>query len=381
MKNRYISLIHPFTSGAVGLKEKQIPKFHSQPHALALIKLINEKGYDCYIDYFTSNFFSYKKNYKSLKYRFFPVSLSFNGDHKKWKKQVSRNCINFYNKNTPDYTIINMSGHSSNFSYELSKVILLNKKKYIPMLGGQHYTNNLRNKKYYRNADHILVHTNNQKNEMLKMELFKDLDIRVFPLGVDTSLFKPKTIISDIKLIENPKLLYVGRIIEWKRIHLAIESLSQLVQNGFKKASLKIIGPISSNNYFIDLNNLINDRGLCDNVEFIKQQKHKDLISYFQNADLLVLPSNLETFGMVMIESMACGTPVAAINCPGGPSEVIKNNYNGILSSVDNYGKSIIDYFNNSISIDKIKTNAVNTVYENYSIENTYRVLVKSIDG
>ena len=54
MDSLRISLLHPFTPGSVGLKEKMIPKYHSQPHALALNRLVIEKKYDCYIDYFTS---------------------------------------------------------------------------------------------------------------------------------------------------------------------------------------------------------------------------------------------------------------------------------------------------------------------------------------
>ena len=57
MDSLRISLLHPFTPGSVGLKEKMIPKYHSQPHALALNRLVIEKKYDCYIDYFTSRKF------------------------------------------------------------------------------------------------------------------------------------------------------------------------------------------------------------------------------------------------------------------------------------------------------------------------------------
>jgi len=381
MDNLCISLLHPFTPGAVGLKEKSIPKYHSQPHALALNRLVVEKKYDCYIDYFTSRKFSYKKTYKSLKYRFFPVNFNLRGDHKKWKKQTSKSCLSAYTKSMPDVTIINMSGHSSDYSFELSKSILSKGKKYIPMLGGQHYSDNDRNRLYYKNADHILVHTNNQKEEMLRMDMFKNLDIRVFPLGVDTNVFKPLVESANLDHKRDPELLYVGRIIELKRIHIAIETLSALIKIGYKKARLKIIGPVSSKDYYKKLIKLVKDENLLDNVEFIKEKSHNEIISFFQNADLLMLPSNLETFGMVMIESMACGTPVAAIDCPGGPAEVIKHNYNGILTTLDNYSKSIIDYFQNLELIESIKNNAIKTVNNNYSIEETYRVLVTSIHG
>jgi len=286
-----------------------------------------------------------------------------------------------YLKSMPDITIINMSGHSSNYSFELSRRILSKGKKYIPMLGGQHYSDNDRNRLYYKNADHILVHTNNQKKEMLSMDMFKNLDIRVFPLGIDTNVFKPLLQPNNINNERDPELLYVGRIVEWKRIHIAIETLKSLIKCGYPKGILKIIGPISSKDYYNKLVKLVADNNLSDNVEFIKETSHHELVSIFQNADLLMLPSNLETFGMVMIESMACGTPVAAIDCPGGPAEVIKHNDNGILTTLDDYSRYIIDYFHNLKLRRSIINNAIKTVNNNYSLDNTYRVLVKSIDG
>ena len=70
---------------------------------------------------------------------------------------------------------------------------------------------------------------------MLDTKLFQDLDIRVFPLGVDIDIFKPK-----LKINSNSnnkiKLLYVGMIVERKRIHLGIDVVKGLLSNGFNKS-------------------------------------------------------------------------------------------------------------------------------------------------
>ena len=84
---------------------------------------------------------------------------------------------------------------------------------------------------------------------------------------------------------------------------------------------------------------------------------------------------------MVIIEAMACGTPVAAIDCMGGPSEVINHNYNGLLTNLDDYNETIIKYFNNENLRKCIIDNAIKTVKEQFSLFNTYKVLVNSIDG
>ena len=93
----------------------------------------------------------------------------------------------------------------------------------------------------------------------------------------------------------------------------------------------------------------------------------------------MLLPSNLETFGMVMIESMACGTPVAAIDSRGGPNDVIKNNINGIICDIKDYYQNIENYFKNKALRDIIIKNAINTVNNNYTIQNTYGVLFNSL--
>jgi len=371
-----ISILHPFTPEAVGLSEKNLPTIHSQPHIKALQMLSEKRGFECSMEYFTSKLRGYQLKNQDITYKFYPVSRKWNGDHKKWKKQSSSFCLREFSKQTPDVTIINMSGYSSPFSYELSKIIISRNKNYIAMLGGQHYSDNERNRNFYKNAHHILVHTESQKLEMLRMDLFKNLNIRVFPLGVDCSIFKPVD-----KMNKNPVLLFVGRIIEWKRIHLAIEAVKKLVTNGFLNAHLDIIGPVSSESYLVFLKQLVIQHQLGPNVRFLGSKEHSELIPFFQKADLLTLPSDMETFGMVMIEAMACGTPVAAINCPGGPIDVLEHGKDGVLATPENYSEEILNYFKNMDAQIEMSIKAREKVEEHYSLNATYVSLEKSINS
>ncbi len=371
-----ISILHPFTPKAAGVVEKSVATYHSQPHLKALQMFADKTGYDCSIEYLTPKRKQYSFNHNSIKYAFYPVDFKLNGDHKKWKKQTSKKALAAYKKNVPDVTIINMSGHSSPFSVSLSKLILQNNKQYIAMLGGQHYTDTPMYREYYKNANHILVHTYIQKATMEKMELFKDLDIRVFPLGVDCTIFKPI-----VKNTDSQKLLYVGRIVELKRIHLAIETVKLLKDNGYINAHLKIIGPTSSEEYYKKLKTVIAEMQLENNVTFLGHKEHNELPKYFQEADIFTLPSDKETFGMVMIEAMACGTPVAGIDCPGGPADVITHLENGILSNPENYSKDILYYFQNKELSKQIGLQAREKVLKEYSIQATYNVLEQSINS
>jgi glycosyltransferase involved in cell wall biosynthesis len=65
-------------------------------------------------------------------------------------------------------------------------------------------------------------------------------------------------------------------------------------------------------------------------VEFVGFKTGHDLAYYYNLADVFVFPSRWETFGIVMIEAMACGTPVAAYPCQG-PEDVVENGVTGYL--------------------------------------------------
>ncbi len=117
-----ITILHPFTPEAVGLREKDIFTIHSQPHLRALQMFSKKRNFECSIDYFTTKLRKYHINFRDITYNFYPVNYKWNGDHKKWKKQSSRSCLRSFKKNTPEVTIINMSGHSSPFPMNCLKL-------------------------------------------------------------------------------------------------------------------------------------------------------------------------------------------------------------------------------------------------------------------
>jgi glycosyltransferase involved in cell wall biosynthesis len=67
-------------------------------------------------------------------------------------------------------------------------------------------------------------------------------------------------------------------------------------------------------------------------VEFVGFKTGSDLADYYRLADVFVFPSRWETFGIVMIEAMACGTPVAAYPCQG-PEDVIDEGVTGCMNN------------------------------------------------
>ena len=65
-------------------------------------------------------------------------------------------------------------------------------------------------------------------------------------------------------------------------------------------------------------------------VDFVGAKRGHELAQYYQQADCFVFPSRWDTFGLVMIEAMACGTPVAAYPVQG-PVDVVENGITGVL--------------------------------------------------
>ncbi|SRX75627.1 glycosyltransferase family 4 protein [Aequorivita antarctica] len=371
-----ISLLHPFSAEAIGLTEKDLFLSHSKPHEKALLKL-QEEGYEVSIDYFTGSLLPFTKKIEDIKKRFWPISKPFKKKRHGWRKQYS--LFHYWNSffNAPDVTIINMSGHGSPYCFQLAKMLVKMQKSYIAMIGGIHVSDDLQAATYYQNAHHIIVHTEVQKKHLAKNEVFKNLNIQVMPLGINTTLFAPKE--KDPKQIE---LLFVGRISRLKQIEFCLESLAYLIKHQNKKVNLTIVGPVSDDIYYSELKALAKQLKIEKNIKFAASMEQKQLVPFYQKASLLLLPSAHESFGMVMVEAMACGTPVAAIKGSGGPDEIIEDRLNGILTTKETYAERILEYVQTTEMQQRFQENARINVEKKWSLlqtEEKMKALIKQV--
>jgi len=124
--------------------------------------------------------------------------------------------------------------------------------------------------------------------------------------------------------------LFVGRIQPLKGVDVAIETLA-LVNR--KDARLWIIGGASGNegdSEVIRIRQLIDDLGVADRVELKPPVPHHLLSTYYRAADVCLVPSRSESFGLVALESAACGTPTVA-SAVGGLLTLVEHGHSGYL--------------------------------------------------
>jgi glycosyltransferase involved in cell wall biosynthesis len=131
--------------------------------------------------------------------------------------------------------------------------------------------------------------------------------------GVDTELFHPAN--HRASELPRPVFLYVGRIAVEKNLPaflgLDLPGTKLVVGDGPQRKALEARFP---------------------EAVFVGTKTGTELVSYFQRADAFVFPSRTDTFGLVLVEAMACGTPVAAFPVRG-PIDVVKDPAAGVLDN------------------------------------------------
>jgi len=183
-------------------------------------------------------------------------------------------------------------------------------------------------KRILARADRIVVATLAEQTQLRFLYKVNERKLEIIPPGVDTSHFYP--IPSDeakqyIGLKPDDRMvLYVGRIEPLKGVGTLIEAMSCLK---FKDQSgpvhLAIIGgepeanPEEMSTEMARLQKLSDDLAMDQTVVFLGKRGQNTLPYYYSAAEVLVMPSHYESFGMVALEAMACGTPVIASDVGG----------------------------------------------------------------
>ncbi len=162
---------------------------------------------------------------------------------------------------------------------------------------------------FHKHSGKVLTTTDTMVKELRNHGF--DGDVIPWTRGVDRSIFYP----SNRNNSGGITLVCVSRVSKEKNL----EEFFKLEYVGARKIMVGD-GPM-----------LEEYRAQYPNVEFVGAKRGQELGDYYRMADVFVFPSRWETFGLVMIEAMACGTPVAAYPCQG-PLDVIDEGITGCMN-------------------------------------------------
>jgi D-inositol-3-phosphate glycosyltransferase len=192
--------------------------------------------------------------------------------------------------------------------------------------------------------------------------------IRIVPPGVDHAFFGPGHRPQARRALGLPLdgrlLLFVGRIQPLKCADMAIKALAELSGRGSVPYHLVIVGGPSGPHGEKSLRGLLDladAHGVRSQVHFVAPQPHELLSSYYRAADVCLVPSRSESFGLVALEAAACGTPVVA-SAVGGLTTLVDHGHTGFL--VENptpgrYADAVERIFDEPLLAERLSTASV----------------------
>ena len=181
----------------------------------------------------------------------------------------------------------------------------------------------------------IITATEREKTALLSTYDISPDRIGVVPCGVNLRMFRPldhrlAAEQTGLHLIDGEKtVLFVGRIDSLKGIDLLIQAVARLKSEN--RVRLLIVGGDKQNQPdVVDLQALSRRLGIENNVSFLGTVKHEKMPYFYNAVDVCVVPSHYESFGLVALESLACGTPVVATNV-GILNNIIRSGETGYI--------------------------------------------------
>jgi len=186
-------------------------------------------------------------------------------------------------------------------------------------------------KRLIRKADVIIAVSHAVANDMKNL-FGHDLNVQVIYNPVISYDFEEKM----NQIVEwpwkdqlSPTIIFVGRLAKVKRLDLLINAFAECK----KKIPIRLL-VIGSGSEEKAVRILADNLNLGNSCKFLGNQENP--VAWISKSDLLVLCSDAEGFGLVLIEAMACGTQVLSTDCPDGPAEILGNGHFGRIIPMNN---------------------------------------------
>jgi D-inositol-3-phosphate glycosyltransferase len=185
-------------------------------------------------------------------------------------------------------------------------------------------------------ADVLLAPTLDEAGDLARLYGASPERIRVVPPGVDSSIFTPGAddqTRAALGIGSRAVVLFVGRLQPLKRPDLAVRSVAELAARrpDLDPVLIMVGGPSGQDGIEpAELEALAKDLGAAGRVRVLPPVPHDQLPSLYRAADVLIVPSRSESFGLVALEAASCGLPVVATDV-GGLRTTVRDGVSGIL--------------------------------------------------
>lgn len=182
-------------------------------------------------------------------------------------------------------------------------------------------------------ADRIIAFTAEERDDLVATYGAEPERVRIVPCGIDLELFRPQDQGRARQALglpqRSPLLLFAGRIQPIKGIDVLLEAVARLGRHDGLRL-LIVGGDSESDEELARLRALCRELAIEERVTFWGAAPHEAMPLFYSAADVCVVPSYHESFGLTAIEALACGTPVVASRA-GALATTVRDGESGFL--------------------------------------------------
>jgi D-inositol-3-phosphate glycosyltransferase len=237
-----------------------------------------------------------------------------------------------------------------------------------------------------KRANAVIASTPQEVKNILDLYHVTGENIELIRTGVDKRLFRPidkETAVKKTGIVFKNIILFVGRITKAKGLRILVKALAKVKKEFNEDIKLLVIGGDNSGVMHSKeeskekkhLKRLIKKLDLKDNVIFLGPVNRELLPYVYAISDVCAVPSLYESFGLVAVEAMSCGTPVIASKV-GGLAHTVIDGYSGLHflpGRSDHLAKAILKLVTDSEKMEKIGINARLRTAREFGLERTVK--------